>query len=234
MESVSCVSDGSDAASIDWGLIATTCEFLAFSFRYPDSAAVLPVVTGEWLDALCELRRIWGFSEDAERDELMQLCGKEADSVLHDLRQEATRLFIGPPLPVASPYESVWVASRVHAVPLLFVSPSAIAVEHFCANCGLGRPAGTNEALDHVASELELLQFLACVQSGAVDTSSFGTSQDAFPGGSAAAAFGSFFDEHISKWVHGFATKVEQSSIHVFYRASARFLRDFVLACEGA
>lgn len=228
MEEVLCESDASRVAAADWSLVATTCEFLAFSFRYPDREAAVPIAAGEWAEALCELRRAWGLPADPESDELMRLGAEGGvDVLLHALRQEATRLFIGPPSPAASPYESVWDASAKHAAPLLFVSPSAVAVERFCAACGLGRPEGTNESLDHIASELELLQFLASVESGAVDAASCGVMAVGFPDGSPAAAFRLFFDEHLSKWACDFAQEVESASLHVFYRSAARFLRDF-------
>lgn len=236
MQGISCATDSSCAVVKDWGLIATTCEFLAFSFRHPDRESVLPVASGEWSEALGELRHAWGFSVDAESDALMRLGdgeGASPDAVLHALRQEATRLFVGPPTPAASPYESVWAASRTHAAPLLFVSPSAIAVERFCAACGLGRPEGTNESLDHVSSELELLQFLASVESGTVDVAACGVVASGFPGGSPIAAFELFFDEHLAKWACDFAREVENVSSHVFYRAAARLLRDFVSALQA-
>ncbi|RNL19891.1 molecular chaperone TorD [Slackia faecicanis] len=231
MQSVSCGAAGSHDVVTDWGLVATTCEFLAFSFRYPDRGAVMPIASGEWADALDELRRAWGFAADAECGELTRAdSGEGPEAVLHALRQEATRLFVGPPTPAASPYESVWAAARTHAAPLLFVSPSAIAVERFCAACGLGRPQGTNESLDHVSSELELLQFLASVESGAVDAASCGVALADLPGGSPATAFELFFDEHPAMWMCDFACEVERISSRVFYRAAARLLRDFVSA----
>ncbi|MDO5043161.1 MAG: molecular chaperone TorD family protein [Slackia sp.] len=236
MQSVSCATDSSCAAVKDWGLIATTCEFLAFSFRYPDHESVSPVVSGEWAEALVELRHAWSFPEDVQSDALKRIgTGEDADPgfVLHALRQEATKLFVGPPTPAASPYESVWAASRIHAAPLLFVSPSAIAVERFCAACGLGRPEGTNESLDHVSSELELLQFLASVESGAIDALACGIAVADFPGGSPVAAFELFFDEHLAKWACDFAHEVESVSSHAFYRAAARLLCDFVSALQA-
>ena len=44
---------------------------------------------------------------------------------------------------------------------LLFVNPHSMEVERFMRGCGLGRPEGANEPLDHVATECELLEHLA-------------------------------------------------------------------------
>lgn len=81
--------------------------------------------------------------------------------LLHDLRTEATRLFVGAPEPAVSPYEGVWRAADDGVQALLFVNPHSMEVERFCRACGLGRPGGTNEPLDAAWTELELLEYLA-------------------------------------------------------------------------
>lgn len=55
----------------------------------------------------------------------------------------------------------MWRAKAEGVQPLLFVNPHSMAVERFCKACGLGRPEGTNEPLDAVWTELELLEYLA-------------------------------------------------------------------------
>ncbi len=211
----------------DWSLVATTCEFLAFSFRYPNDESVEAIASGDWADALCELRGAWGLSPDPEAEILARFASEhEPGALLRTMRQEATRLFIGPPLPLVSPYESVWLASRTHTAPLLFVSPSAVAVEKFCFACGLGRPQGTNESLDHIASELELLQYLASIEARVIDSSSCNVLPSQFPGGSAAEAFALFLVEHVEKWVGAFALDLERTTDLAVYRAAARLLRE--------
>ena len=68
---------------------------------------------------------------------------------------------MGAPEAACSPYEGVWRAKAEGVQPLLFVNPHSMAVERFCKACGLGRPEGTNEPLDAVWTELELLEYLA-------------------------------------------------------------------------
>ncbi len=94
-------------------------------------------------------------------------------------------------------------------------------VERFCKSCGLSRPQGTNEPLDHVATECELLEHLAfSVASGAEVT------DDAWelPGGSAVAAYGQFVDEHAGVWFKEFADSLATTAEHPFYRAVAMYL----------
>ena len=85
----------------------------------------------------------------------------DPDDIQKELRPEATRLFVGAPEAACSPYEGVWRAKAEGVQPLLFVNPHSMAVERFCKACGLGRPEGTNEPLDAVWTELELLEYLA-------------------------------------------------------------------------
>ncbi|MEI3231974.1 MAG: molecular chaperone TorD family protein [Gordonibacter pamelaeae] len=63
---------------------------------------------------------------------------------------------MGAPEPAVSPYEGVWRAADDGVQALLFVNPHSMEVERFMRACGLGRPEGTNEPLDHVATECEL------------------------------------------------------------------------------
>ncbi|MFR3091202.1 MAG: molecular chaperone TorD family protein [Eggerthella lenta] len=72
---------------------------------------------------------------------------------LRALRPEATRLPSGRPSPPAPLRGRVAGGRRVQ--PLLFVNPRSMEVERFMRSCGLGRPEGTNEPLDHVATECE-------------------------------------------------------------------------------
>ena len=118
--------------------------------------------------------------------------------LLRSLRAEATRLFVGAPGPVVSPYEGIWRAADDGVQELLFVNPHSGAVERFCGACGLGRPEGTNEPLDHAATELELMQWLCMLESGLARLEKDHPAAD-IPGGSAAAAYGIFLENHAEK-----------------------------------
>ena len=61
----------------------------------------------------------------------------------------------------------MWRAKAEGVQPLLFVNPHSMAVERFCKACGLGRPEGTNEPLDAVWTELELLEAYLALRAAA-------------------------------------------------------------------
>ena len=147
------------------------------------------------------------------------------DTFMHTIRAEATRLFVGAPTPACSPYEGVWRAMDDGVQPLLFVNPHSMEVERFCKACGLGRPEGTNEPLDHVATECELMQFLAALAAGAPMPEESNITADQLPDGSPEAAYDQFLINHIDTWTPRFAEKVIEESRVPFYSAAGQYLK---------
>ena len=147
-----------------WQARAAMCELLALSFRYPEDKVLADAIaSGEWGEAADEIAGVLGLDWKAATApgaaEAAALA--DPDDIQKELRPEATRLFVGAPEAACSPYEGVWRAKAEGVQPLLFVNPHSMAVERFCKACGLGRPEGTNEPLDAVWTELELLEYLA-------------------------------------------------------------------------
>ena len=221
-----------DAAQ--WQTLATINELLSVSFRYPDKAMVEVIASGEWADAALEIVQVAelpvpeGFAEEAAGLAIAEADDAAIDALLHQLRAEATRLFIGSPDPVVSPYEGVWRAKDDGVQPLLFVNPHSMEVERFMKSCGLGRPEGTNEPLDYVATELEFLQYLASVQAGIVAPAVESVQPADLPGGSAGAAYETFLADHVMTWMPRFAEKVIEDSNAKFYQAAAQLLKVFL------
>ena len=146
-----------------WQTRAAAWELAALSLRYPGAELAGAAAGGEWNEAAGEILAALGLSAEvpAAAGEGGCEAAAGADALLHALRPEATRLFVGAPGPACSPYEGVWAAEADGVQPLLFVNPRSMEVERFMRSCGLGRPEGTNEPLDHVATECELLEHLA-------------------------------------------------------------------------
>lgn len=205
-----------------WQARAAAWELAALSFRYPGAELAGAVVSGEWADAAREIAGALGLALPEGLGE--GLSGRSGPGdVLHALRPEATRLFVGAPGPACSPYEGVWAAESDGVQPLLFVNPRSMEVERFMRSCGLGRPEGTNEPLDHVATECELLERLALRAAGA--PASEGAPDGAgLPGGSPAAAYETFLSGHAQAWMPAFAERLAAEARHPFYRAAAAYL----------
>ncbi len=199
---------------IDWATRATAWELAALSFRYPGPELEGAVASGEWAEAAREIVGALGLALPE---------GFGAGASAEGLRPEATRLFVGAPEPAVSPYEGVWRAADDGVQALLFVNPHSMEVERFVRECGLGRPEGTNEPLDHVATECELMEHMALRADGAEPPGGAPAGAD-LPGGSPEAAYGAFLEGHARTWMPRFADAVAAESRVPFYRDAAAFL----------
>lgn len=228
-----------------WQARAALCELLALSFRYPDDVLVGAIASGEWGEAAEEIAGALGLAwpADGAPGAAEAAAVDDPDELKHALRAEATRLFVGAPEPLCSPYEGVWRAADDGVQALLFVNPHSMDVERFCKACGLGRPEGTNEPLDHVATEFELLEYLAlraaldaAAEAGdPVEDADEGEPGDVvasadLPGGSPAAAYDQFMDEHVRTWTPRFADKAAEDARLGFYPQAGSLLKAFVAA----
>ena len=199
---------------IDWATRATAWELAALSFRYPGPELEGAVASGEWAEAAREIAGALGLALPE---------GFGAGASAEGLRPEATRLFVGAPEPAVSPYEGVWRAADDGVQALLFVNSHSMEVERFMRGCGLGRPEGTNEPLDHVATECELMEHLALRAAGAEPPGGAPAGAD-LPGGSPEAAYGAFLEGHARTWMPRFAERVAAETRAPFYRDAATLL----------
>ena len=212
--------------------LPTAWELAALSLIYPTDDLAQALLSGEWAEAALEiagqlglnLPEDFGTFEDDASDTYAT-----ADELRHALSVEATKLFIGTVNPEVTPYEGIWYANEKDIQALLYVNPKAMAVERFMKACGLGRPEGTNEPLDHVATECELLEYLAL---RAYTPEALGDeealAEELLPGGSAAAAYQEFFNEHVVAWVPAFCEAVKEKARIAFFRDAADYLAALV------
>lgn len=224
-----------------WQARSALCELLALSFRYPTRVLAEAVASGEWDDAAGEIAEAVGIEWHSSNS----TNNMDEEQLLHALRIESTRLFIGSPDPVVSPFEGVWRAADEGVDALLFVNPHSMEVERFCKACGLGRPEGTNEPLDYVATELELLEYLAAraaldalenaetdhaviVESNSDNALSNTVASQDLPGGSAEAAFNQFMNLHVQTWMPRFANKVQEETDNPFFKSAALLLEQWL------
>lgn len=214
-----CLEAGTSTEKEQWAVRATAWELAALSLRYPEASLIDAVASGEWAAAVREIAVALGAELPDGFDAIASAaCGTIAEGGEIPLKTEATRLFIGVPHAACSPYEGVFRSTLTGSRPLLFVSRYSMEVERFCKACGFAQPEGTNEPLDHVATECELLERLALA---AVDA---GFDQSLLPGGSAAAAYGQFASERAGVWFREFADSLVATTTHPFYRAAAMYL----------
>lgn len=212
----------------EWAARAAACELLALSLRYPDEALHDIVASGEWACAADEIGAALGVA-------LPEGWAEGAASTdFHDLRADATMLFVGAPKAACSPFEGYWRAEDAGVQPLMFVNPHSVAVERFCRACGLGQPEGVNEPLDHVATELELLEYLASIEAGIAAPLAEGPAPEELPGGSAGAAWEEFARDHLLAFTPRFAARLAADARTAYYRATGRLLGAFAAYAADA
>jgi TorA maturation chaperone TorD len=193
---------------------AALYEILALAFLYPTDVLVDALTSGEYAEALEEITAALDTQSPEQASAIKELdtyTGKDPTAVLHELRQEHTRLYIGAPEPLVSPYAGVWQAKRDGVQPLLFVSKESMAVERFMRQCGVGQPEGTNEPLDHIGSELEFLQYLCLVQAGSAAPAKDVT----IPGD----AYEQFYTKHFNTWAQDFAKATIDNTKSIFFKS---------------
>jgi len=203
-----------------WLNKAALCEALALGLRLPTPELAGALASGEFSDALVELGEANGLDSAAYLcvgDALKPYAGQDADALFHALRIDYTRLFVGSPQPVASPFAGVWHAAAQGVEPLLFVNRRSMDVERYLRKYGVGQAEGTNEPLDHIATMLEFLQYLALVNAQAVlPPEGVDIPEDAFRG---------FIEAYLVDWVGEFAQALSTSTGEPLYQTMAQFLQ---------
>ena len=190
-------------------------ELCSMGLRLPDAVLAAALSSGEFAAALDEslaaldLGPLGGGAEGGARARLACYEGADPAGLLHRVRAEYTRLFVGAPRPEVSPFAGVYQAERAGVTPVLYVSREAMEVERFMSRCGMGRPEGTNEPLDHIAAELEFLEYLSLDASGSLPREG----RTPVPEGSLER----FFSERFAPFAREFAPRVVQATQEPLY-----------------
>mgnify|MGYP004522874201 FL=1 len=192
-------------------------ELLSMGLRLPDKQLAETLASGEYADALQETLSSLGIVDDGFSDSLHAYVGQDAEALFHRARAEYTRLFVGAPHALVSPYAGVYYAEKVGVTPVLYVNKESMEVERFMAACGMGRPRGTNEPLDHIASELEFLEYLALDAIGAMHDEE----RQPVPDGS----LEKFYADKFAPFAQQLAPKIAEASEEALYMTLARVLQ---------
>lgn len=204
-----------------WMNKAAQYELLALAFAYPSEETTHALVSGEYAEAFEEIGALTDASPGYLADwakALRAYAGLDRNEVLHRLRREYTRLFIGQGKTLISPYAGVWDALERGKEPILMIGAESMEIERFMRRCGIGQPEGTNEPLDHIASLLEFLYFLCLVKADAVKPANHADVRD--------DDYQAFFDDHFEVFSRAFANAVLENAKEPFFVSSARMLLD--------
>lgn len=192
-------------------------SLLAEGFLRPTGELASRLARGEMRSAYSE---ILAGSEPAERAmELLETAESELSSCTEEegrlkLEVEYNRLFVGPGVVAAPPYESYFASASERARGRLR-GPEEREVARVYRTRGFSVPEEGGELADHVAVELAFLSQLALSEAALWRE---GKWQDAEQLQEEAASFRS---AHIGRWIASFAALVNESARLSFYPALA-------------
>ena len=194
------------------------------------SIALQPI-RADWMDLLTEgklrddVRMIWTALElpQAPLDEfcatLDTFVGRDSEEVLHELRQERTRLFIGDK-PLVKSSEGLWRRDREGRRAVRMINQYSIEVQEFMRECGVAKKAGTNDCIDYLETECDFCAFLADRPEYLIEM-----------GKEPIDLLDQFMDEHVKKWGPGLCEDVVRETRNPYFRAAyglmAEYLKEF-------
>ncbi|MCI1479801.1 MAG: molecular chaperone TorD family protein [Eggerthellaceae bacterium] len=194
-------------------------ELLAHSFAYPDEELAQALSDGSYAQAarqVCaETDAAGACAGDIDRID-QAYRGVDAQHLLHALRAEYTRIYIGTTSAAVSPYGSWWKAVQAGKEPVLFLSKETRAVEKAMHDAGVGNRPGNKEPLDHIACELDFARYLSFVLAGAAPARADVAIDE--------RTLESFLDEHLRPWAPDFARKTAETTTSPLYRFVASLL----------
>lgn len=215
----------SDCAQHDldrWSYRASGYELASLCFLLPRQEVGDALVSGEFADACREVADALGCSDSRALDAIAEMAvyeGRDAEEVLHEVRRDYTRLFVGVVEPSITPYVGVWDALSRGAAPILAVGRESMAIERFMRRCGVAKDLSAgqaNEPMDHVGTICEFLEYLCLVNARAVaPASSAEVRKDDYE---------IFLEAHFRDYVRWLSGRVDELDAGALYPAIARLL----------
>lgn len=205
-----------------WSYRASGYELASLCFLLPRQEVGDALVSGEFADACREVADALGCSDSRVLDAIAEMVvyeGRDAEAVLHEVRRDYTRLFVGVVEPPITPYVGVWDALSRGAAPILAVGCESMAIERFMRRCGVAKDLSAgqiNEPMDHVGTICEFLEYLCLVNACAVVPAS---SADVREGD-----YGKFLEEHFRDYSQWLSCMVDELDASALYLAVANLL----------
>lgn len=179
-----------------------------------------------------DLRNLLGECPDSEIAaalDALDACGADLEGLdlvaaRLVLEVDYNRLFVGPSVLLAPPYESFYTtASQTEGQRGVVRGPAERAVRTEYAKHGLAMPEEFVEFPDHIAVELEFLSLLAAHEAEAWERG------DEESARSLQEDQERFREQHLGRWIEAFATEVDRSARTAFYAAAVRLAERVVV-----
>jgi len=201
-------------------LLGTMFRLFSVAYQPPTRELAELVVNGALARDVCgvwEALELDAASCEAFGAGLAGYAGRDAEDVLHELRRENTRLFLGK-RPLVENSEGPWRKKKQGSeVVALMVNSYSTEVADFMRYCGVVKAQGYNDCVDYIENECDFAGFLA--------------DQPAYlaeHGMDATELLERFIDEHMKLWVDGFCADVLAETECPYYRAVCTLMRAFM------
>jgi TorA maturation chaperone TorD len=186
------------------------CRFLAACYYEPDAAFAEERLFDSMLAAASRI--------DPVLAELARKLGEDfAAQDLQTLLVDYTRLFMGPPQPLARPHGAFWLTGET-----TLMQDATMAVLDLYQEGGFDLDEEFREVPDHVAVELEFLYLLIFRRN---EAQRVGTADDL---SAAERLQHRFLRQHLGAWIGPFAAAVKTGAETPFYRDLAELTERFV------
>lgn len=220
-----------DNTAQDSGLVAQVraelYKLLALCFYEPTRELAKDIAQGSLASALrtlLESVEVGGWEEGLASIERCreQPADQDAESLYSSLKEEYTRLFIGPGHLPAPPYESIYRQDVPEIDRGLVMGRAAVDARRRYAEAGLQLSPDFTDLPDHIAVELEFMYFLCAKEAEAWQA------EDGEEAPRRQSAQRVFLGAHLAKWVPAFCQAVIQAAQVEFYRGLARLTQAYV------
>jgi len=202
-------------------------KLLALCFYEPTRELTKDIAQGSLASALSNL--LEGLEATGWEESVAAIAGShrqpdrlDAELLYSTLKEEYTRLFIGPGHLPVPPYESVYRQDVSELERGLVMGRSTVDVQRRYTEAGLQLSPDFTDLPDHIAVEMEFMCFLCAKEAEAWQAGD----------GEAAVRYQilqrAFLGEHLTKWVPAFCQAVIQAAQVEFYRGLARLTQAYI------
>lgn len=201
--------------------ISAVFKLFAVAFRPPAS--------GPWVESIAsgslarDMESCWRALELDEKplaafaNALASYEGREPEAILHELRIEATRLFIGDG-PLVENTEGTWLQAHAGVKkPIRMINSHTVAVTEFMKSCGVVRQPKYNDCIDYVENECDFAGYVASEPAALAEI-----------GSDAAAKLDEFIASHMQLWIPGFCDEVMAQSDCPYYQGICTLMKAFI------
>lgn len=194
------------------------------------AVAFRPPTIGAWIDSIVsgslrnDIETTW-VALGLPKEPLAEFCIKldeyaerDTEEVLHELRREETRLFIGEN-PLIENSEGTYL-QRKNGVkqPIRMISQHSVAVADFMRSCGVTRQEKYNDCIDYLENECDFCGYLATEPQYLIDL-----------GIDPLNKLDEFVNDHMLLWVPGFCSEVKTETKVSYYAGIALLMGAFLL-----